>query len=166
MLPHQFLVSTQRIFSTDTRAGSSCRFGSSAMPESPIPSLLHRHHYPPLFTQRRGIGILRTSPLKNSRKWPIWRCDRVLRLATIHAALVRLGGWLVQDQYCGNCGQELRAADRFCPGCGQPVPEPARASPQDGEAAPSPTPPQEVDAATPPAKQHEDAEVKEWWQTK
>ena len=28
---------------------------------------------------------------------------------------------MLEDRYCGNCGQELRPGVRFCPSCGQPT---------------------------------------------
>lgn len=81
------------------------------------------------------------------------------------ALRVELGRWLVQDRYCGNCGEELRADEQFCRGCGGSVPKTARAStPQASESAPS-SPSLHVEAPTPPEERNEDTVRKRWWQT-
>jgi len=78
-------------------------------------------------------------------------------------ALVRKQGrWLLQDRYCGNCSQELRADDQLCPGCGQPAPETARVPTLQADEAVSSAPALQEVATAPPAEQSVDIERKGW----
>jgi len=54
-------------------------------------------------------------------------------------------GVVVEDKFCGNCGQELRPGLRFCPRCGKPTEREAQVpTPEEGSAHPPTQQPQQT----------------------
>lgn len=50
-----------------------------------------------------------------------------------------LGEGIVEDRFCGYCGQELRPGDSFCPSCGKPTTRDAQAPTPEASGPPPPT---------------------------
>ncbi len=48
-------------------------------------------------------------------------------------------GVVVEDKFCGNCGQELRPGLRFCPRCGKPTERDAQVHTPEASVQPLPT---------------------------
>ena len=50
-----------------------------------------------------------------------------------------LGEGIVEDRFCGYCGQELRSGDSSCPSCGKPTTRDAQVPTTEGSVQPPPT---------------------------